>query len=59
MAEKPESPLQVPKTQSAFHSHAQRNAFVAEVCIHNPDRSPFAMQSCHPAESPSGFAETS
>jgi hypothetical protein len=44
-AENRESPIRVPQTQSAFHSHAQRNAFIVAVCVNNPQRSPFLNQS--------------
>jgi hypothetical protein len=40
---KRESPIAIPKTPSAFHQPAQRNAFHRPVRIGNPDCSPLRI----------------
>jgi hypothetical protein len=43
MKSRPESPLPIPKTQSAFGPRAQRKLSVVAMGVSNPDRSPVGI----------------
>ena len=51
-----EPPIRVPQTPSAFHPHAQRNAFRRRDVHLQSSRSPFAIYRRDTAPTPTGFA---
>ena len=47
----------IPKTQSAFHRRARRNASRRRMRVSNRDCAPFTIERGNPAQAPSGSAE--